>query len=205
MGVALEVRIEVGVGVDVQDLRRRQAGAAQAFEDRPGDEVVSAQEQAGAGLAVGARCAVGDAVEIGGGLGEGQVAQVAEYGGIPEIAAVLGGPKKGVFKVRRTADFDVSDSVFLPNGDLLLLERKFSFIDGIRMRLRRIPEAAIGKGALADGPVLMEADMGHQIDNMEGLDVWTRDDGALMVSLVSDDNHSILQRNLYLEFILHQD
>jgi len=26
-----------------------------------------------------------------------------------------------------------------------------------------------------------------------------------MVSLVSDDNHSILQRNLYLEFILHQD
>jgi len=26
-----------------------------------------------------------------------------------------------------------------------------------------------------------------------------------MVSLISDDNHSILQRNLYLEFILHQD
>ncbi|TIW42540.1 MAG: hypothetical protein E5V61_22940, partial [Mesorhizobium sp.] len=53
--------------------------------------------------------------------------------------------------------------------------------------------------------VLLEADMGYQIDNMEGLDVWTRDDGAQMVSLMSDDNHSILQRNLYLEFILHQD
>jgi len=25
------------------------------------------------------------------------------------------------------------------------------------------------------------------------------------VSLLSDDNHSILQRNLYLEFILHED
>ena len=47
--------------------------------------------------------------------------------------------------------------------------------------------------------------MAYQIDNMEGLDVWTRDDGALMVSMVSDDNHSILQRNLYLEFILHDD
>jgi hypothetical protein len=40
---------------------------------------------------------------------------------------------------------------------------------------------------------------------MEGLDVWTRDDGALMVSLISDDNHSMLQRNLYLEFVLHED
>ena len=95
-----------------------------------------------------------------------------------------------------------TDGGFLPNGDLLLLERKFSFIDGIRMRLRRIPEAAIGKGALADGPVLMEADMNDQIDNMEGVDVWRRGDGALIVSLVSDDNQSILQRNLYLEFIL---
>ena len=40
---------------------------------------------------------------------------------------------------------------------------------------------------------------------MEGLDVWRRADGKLMVSLISDDNHSILQRNLYLEFILHED
>ena len=47
--------------------------------------------------------------------------------------------------------------------------------------------------------------MGYQIDNMEGLDVWRAHDGMLMVSLVSDDNHSMLQRNLYLEFILHDD
>ena len=53
--------------------------------------------------------------------------------------------------------------------------------------------------------MLFEADMSYQIDNMEGLDVWTRADGALIVSLISDDNHSILQRNLYLEFVLHED
>jgi hypothetical protein len=40
---------------------------------------------------------------------------------------------------------------------------------------------------------------------MEGLDVWRRGDGALMVSLISDDNQSFLQRTLYLEFILHED
>jgi hypothetical protein len=87
----------------------------------------------------------------------------------------------------------------------LLLEHSFSIARGVKMRLRRIFGESVEKGAVADGPVLMEAEMGYQIDNMEGLDVWTRNDGALMVSLISYDNHSILQRNHYLEFVLHQD
>ncbi|TPI36646.1 hypothetical protein FJ414_14990 [Mesorhizobium sp. B3-1-6] len=120
-------------------------------------------------------------------------------------AAIIEGAHKGVFTVRRDGEFDITDGAFLPDGDLLLLERSFSIARGVKMRLRRIYGESVAKGAVADGPVLMEADMGYQIDNMEGLDVWTRDDGALMVSLISDDNHSILQRNLYLEFILHQD
>ncbi|SFP25580.1 hypothetical protein SAMN03159463_03894 [Mesorhizobium sp. NFR06] len=120
-------------------------------------------------------------------------------------AAVIEGPHKGIFSVKRDGDFDITDGAFLPGGDLLLLERSFSIARGVKMRLRRIYGESVKKGAVADGPVLIEADMAYQIDNMEGLDVWTRDDGALMVSLISDDNHSILQRNLYLEFILHQD
>lgn len=121
------------------------------------------------------------------------------------FAAIIEGPHRGIFTVKRNDDFDITDGAFLPDGDLLLLERSFSMAGGVKMRLRRISGESIEKGAVADGPVLMEADMGYQIDNMEGLDVWTRDDGALMVSLISDDNHSILQRNLYLEFILHED
>jgi len=120
-------------------------------------------------------------------------------------AAIIEGPHKGVFTVKRNDDFDITDGAFLPDGDLLLLERSFTMAGGLKMRLRRIYGESVQKGAVADGPVLLEADMGYQIDNMEGLDVWTRDDGALMVSLISDDNHSILQRNLYVEFILHQD
>ncbi|MBN9242036.1 MAG: esterase-like activity of phytase family protein [Mesorhizobium sp.] len=120
------------------------------------------------------------------------------------FAAVLDGPRKGVFTVKRDGDFDITDGAFLPNGDLLLLERSFSIATGVRMRLRRIVGDSIAPGAVADGPVLMQADMSYQIDNMEGMDVWRRADGALMVSLISDDNHSILQRNLYLEFILHE-
>jgi hypothetical protein len=121
------------------------------------------------------------------------------------FAAIIEGPNKGVFTVRRHGDFDITDGAFLPDGDFLLLERSFSYEEGVKMRLRHISGDAIVKGAVADGPVLFEADMSYQIDNMEAMDVWRRADGALMVSLLSDDNHSMLQRNLYLEFILHAD
>lgn len=121
------------------------------------------------------------------------------------FAAIIEGPNKGIFTVKRDGEFDITDGAFLPDGDLLLLERSFSMASGVKMRLRRIDGDSIAKGSVADGPVLFEANMGYQIDNMEGLDVWQRDDGAQMVSIISDDNHSILQRNLYLEFILHQD
>lgn len=121
------------------------------------------------------------------------------------FAAIIEGPNKGVFTVKRDGDFDITDGAFLPDGDLLLLERRFTMADGVAMRLRRIYGESISKGEVADGPVLMSADMGYQIDNMEAMDVWRRADGALMVSLMSDDNHSMLQRNLYLEFRLHED
>ncbi|PWJ84834.1 hypothetical protein C7441_104101 [Pseudaminobacter salicylatoxidans] len=118
------------------------------------------------------------------------------------FAAVLSGPEKGVFTVVRHDDFDITDGAFLPNGDLLLLERSFSVLSGVRMRLRRLPADSIGNGKVADGPVLMQAGMNYQIDNMEAMDVWRRADGALIVSLMSDDNQSFLQRSLYLEFSL---
>jgi hypothetical protein len=111
----------------------------------------------------------------------------------------------GIFTVRRHGGFDITDGAFLPDGDLLLLERSYTIMSGVRMRLRRIASDSIGKGALVDGPVLLQADMTFQIDNMEALDVWRREDGATMISMMSDDNYSILQRNLYLEFVLHDD
>ena len=115
-------------------------------------------------------------------------------------AAILTGPSKGVFFVKRHPPYDVTDGDFLPNGDLLLLERRYSIAGGIGMRIRRIDGSRLGPGNLVDGPVLLEADFGYQIDNMEGLDVSTDEAGQTFVTLVSDDNHSILQRNLVLEF-----
>lgn len=120
------------------------------------------------------------------------------------FAAIVDGPEKGIFKVVRSGGFDITDGAFLPGGDMLILERRFSLAAGVAMRLRRLHGHDIRRGGVADGPVLVEADMGYDIDNMEGLDVWRRRDGALMVSIVSDDNRSFIQRNLYLEFRLEE-
>ena len=60
-------------------------------------------------------------------------------------------------------------------------------------------------GALVDGPMLIEADLGYQIDNMEGLSVHRGADGELVLTLVSDDNFSLLQRTLLLQFTLASD
>ncbi|MEO4000647.1 esterase-like activity of phytase family protein [Mesorhizobium sp. CAU 1732] len=118
------------------------------------------------------------------------------------FAAILDGPQKGIFKVVRSEDFDVTDGAFLPNGDLLLLERRLSVTRGVGIRIRRFDGANIVSGALIDGDVVLEADLAYQIDNMEAMDVWKRADGATMISLMSDDNQSFLQRSLYLEFRL---
>ena len=117
-------------------------------------------------------------------------------------AAILDGPLKGRLALAHYGDFDATDGAFLPNGDLLLLERRFNVAEGIGMRIRRIKAADIRPGSVMDGEILLQGDFGYQIDNMEGLDVFAAEDGTTHVVIVSDDNHSILQRNLMLEFRL---
>ena len=118
------------------------------------------------------------------------------------FAAVLEGPRKGLFAVKRADPWDITDGAFLPNGDLLLLERRYRLSDGVGMRIRRIAGDTIRPGATVDGEVLVDADLSHQIDNMEGLDVVVMGEDDIRIIVVSDDNHSILQRNLMLEFRL---
>ena len=115
---------------------------------------------------------------------------------------VVAGPRAGLFTVKRSDPWDITDGAFLPNGDLLLLERRFRLSDGMGMRIRRIAGDTIRPGAVVDGEVLIDADLRQQIDNMEGLDVVAMAKDDIRIIVVSDDNHSILQRNLMLEFRL---
>jgi hypothetical protein len=86
---------------------------------------------------------------------------------------------------------------------MLLLERRFVPLFGIAFRIRRVPLATIRPGALLDGEVLIEADLGYQIDNMEALAVH-RAGGRTILTLFSDNNFSILQRTLILRFALDE-
>jgi hypothetical protein len=113
---------------------------------------------------------------------------------------ILDGPLPGWFTLRRTDDFDVSDAVFLPDGDLLVLERKFGLFSGFSVRIRRIPGASVAPGALLDGWTMLQADAQSGIDNMEGIAVRIEADGTALVTLIADDNHSFLQRTILLEF-----
>ncbi|MEN3793701.1 esterase-like activity of phytase family protein [Fulvimarina sp. MAC3] len=119
------------------------------------------------------------------------------------FAAIVDGPHRGVFKIAKDEKWNVSDADFLPDGDLLLLERRYEGIfGGLGVRLRRIDGRAIKPGALLDGPVIFEANLSEEIDNMEGLSVWQDAQGVTRLTLNSDDNGSFFQRNLLLEFIL---
>jgi hypothetical protein len=118
------------------------------------------------------------------------------------IAFLVGGPTPGQFSVRRTDKYDVSDAVLLPGGDLLVLERKFSWIEGVGIRIRRIPLASLAPGAVVDGPTIFEADLGDEIDNMEGIDAHVTPEGDTVLTLISDDNFSMIQRTLLLQFTL---
>ena len=113
---------------------------------------------------------------------------------------VLGADQVTRFGVRRSDDFDVSDCTVLSQDELLLLERRASPARGIAIRIRRIPIADIKEGAVVDGRSMFDADLAFQIDNMEGIGVHRNSAGETIVTLVSDDNFSIIQRNLLLQF-----
>jgi hypothetical protein len=117
---------------------------------------------------------------------------------------IVSGPHPGTFSLVRIGAFDVTDAVFLPGGDLLVLERRFDLTSGPGMRIRRIAGSTIRPGATVDGPVLIEADLANQIDNMEGLAVRVTGSGETSLTVISDDNHSMLQRTILLEFALIQ-
>jgi hypothetical protein len=115
---------------------------------------------------------------------------------------LIGGASPGNFAVSRSSNFDVTDAALLPGGDVLLLERRFSWSSGLAVRMRRVALGEIKPGAVVDGPILFDVDLGYEIDNMEGLSVHRSAGGETVLTLISDDNFSAVQRTLLLQFTL---
>lgn len=106
--------------------------------------------------------------------------------------------------MERKLPFQVTDLATLPSGDLLVLERRFSRIGGIGMRLRRIARADLDRRAALIGTELVQLDGTYTIDNMEGLATRRADDGRTLIYILSDDNYNPIQRTLLLMFELSE-
>ena len=113
--------------------------------------------------------------------------------------AVEGTP---VFEMRYQppAGYRTTDAALLPDGRILVLNRRFRVLEGVSAKLTML------QGRLAPGAVLRAREVAdfHRpvtVDNMEGLSV-TREGGRTIVWLTSDDNYSPLQRTLLMKFAL---
>jgi hypothetical protein len=99
--------------------------------------------------------------------------------------------------------FDLTGLAALEDGGVLLLERRFRWTEGVKMRLRRIDAAELRPGAPITGRVVLEADMAQEIDNMEAIAVHRGAGGETVITLLSDDNFNpFMQRTVLLQFVL---
>jgi hypothetical protein len=117
-------------------------------------------------------------------------------------AFLIGGPAPGKFSIKRVDQFDVTDAALLPSGDVLILERSWSWPDGLLTQIRRVSLRDIKPDAVVDGAVIFQADLRLEIDNMEGWTVHRATNGEIVLTLISDDNFSALQRTEFLQFSL---
>ncbi len=115
---------------------------------------------------------------------------------------LIGDRKPGPITLRRIGGFDITDAAGLPDGGIVLLERRFRYSEGVKMRIRRITPAELKPGALIEGETLLEAQDNLNIDNMEAITATRSASGETILTLMSDDNFSPLQRTLIMQFAI---
>ncbi len=118
---------------------------------------------------------------------------------------IIGGPQPGAFTLTKSGPFNATDMALAPDGSFYLLERHFSITTGVLMQIRRFALKDVKPGAVLTGTVLGTFDGGYDIDNMEGLAATTNAAGETLLTLVSDDNFSPLQRTILLRFAVLPD
>jgi len=106
------------------------------------------------------------------------------------------------FEVKPHTPYKPTDLTRLPNGDYLLLERRFSIIGGVGMEIRYLRSDELQPGALVDGPVLIDVGQTYSIDNMEGISARSDGEGGAWLYLISDNNFNPVQRTVLLMFHL---
>ncbi len=111
------------------------------------------------------------------------------------------------YRFKPPHNYAPTDAVTLDNGTVLILTRRYTVIDGVSMKLVKLPSSAFNKNqpvgdTLLVGGVIASIKPPLNIDNMEGLDAVRMPDGSIRLIMISDDNFRNLQRTLMLVFEL---
>lgn len=101
---------------------------------------------------------------------------------------------------RPPVNFAPTDAATLPNGDVLVLLRHYSAIDGVAVKVHHIRANDITAGAVLSGDEILHLTPEFSVDNMEGLDVVPLDGSTVRLVMISDDNFNPLQRTLLMMF-----
>jgi hypothetical protein len=101
-----------------------------------------------------------------------------------------------------TGRFRVADATTLPSGDVLALERRFTWVGAFATRLVRIAQPAIRPGAHLQGEEVAVIDPPLSAENFEAVAARRSRSGETLIYLLSDDNFLFVQRTLLLMFAL---
>ena len=126
----------------------------------------------------------------------------APEGGLRGWIIALDGGAAAPLAYLPAPDFHPTALALLPDGDVLVLERRFTVIAGPGARLVRVARAAIAPGAIVSGRELGRLEAPLTVDNFEGLAVRRDAVGRTLIYLVSDDNFNPVQRTLLMQFRL---
>lgn len=109
-----------------------------------------------------------------------------------------------VGRYRRPDGYRITDAALLPDGRLLLLNRRMDLLSGVTAKLVIADMPAFRAGVTIMGREIATLASPLTVDNMEALSV-AREDGHTIVRIASDDNFLKIQRTLLLEFELGED
>jgi hypothetical protein len=99
-------------------------------------------------------------------------------------------------------DFKPTGAARLPDGDVLILERRFSRMSVPAGRIVRVRADALKPGARLEGEELARIEPPLTFDNFEGITTRLGPQGEIFIYVISDDNYFFLQRTLLLVFEL---
>jgi hypothetical protein len=97
--------------------------------------------------------------------------------------------------------YRVTDAAALINGDVLVLERRYTPLTHFSARVTLVKAEKILPAAKLSGKELLELKGHFAVENYEGVAVQQTENGAILF-IVSDDNYSAFQATLLLQFFL---